>query len=630
MALIKIFDTDDKIYTSNGNLAIQPLKCIETKYEGFNGWEVDIELPVDYKEYIAQDSIVVVPTKSKGEQPFRVQNPEVTTRLVRFKATHVAFDASRYLIEDVYPQNLNGASFMDWLNTRTDRISPFTTLSDVSTLGTARIIRKTLMEAFLIAQERLGGFFDFDKWQIRLLSSLGLDRGETIRYGKNLQGIRVYENWNDVCTKILPVGPDGITLPEVYLISDVQYSEVYAKAVNFNIQSEEGETLSEEDITSRLRTMAQAHLDVYKYPKIRFEISADVNQDLDIGDIVYVVTKQAEVPTQVQGYVYDVNRARVTKLIYGNFNNNAKSIFSTIKANIEQALVSGADANKLVSDQSNIIDQLGKIGHVYQDDNEIMVLDALPKESAQNVLRINIGGIGFSSTGIEGPFTSAWTLDGAFNATFIQTGILNANLIKTGTLQSENGVSYINMNDGSFNLGSDNIVYDGENLTIRLNSGTTMDEIATKVDNSESLINQTADDIRTEVSANYTTQNEFASYQNEVSTQFTQTQDTFNFQFTNLESLVNEIDGGSQEQLEEIHRYIRFVDGNIELGEADNPIILVIENDVISFKQNGISVAYFANNILYVTDANFLNSIRIGNFAFTPRENGNLSFGKVV
>ena len=45
--------------------------------------------------------------------------------------------------------------------------------------------------------------------------------------------------------------------------------------------------------------------------------------------------------------------------------------------------------------------------------------------------------------------------------------------------------------------------------------------------------------------------------------------------------------------------------------------------------QGGYEVAYLSNSKLYVTYANILNSLQIGNFAFVPRSSGNLSFKKV-
>ena len=81
---------------------------------------------------------------------------------------------------------------------------------------------------------------------------------------------------------------------------------------------------------------------------------------------------------------------------------------------------------------------------------------------------------------------------------------------------------------------------------------------------------------------------------------------------------------------EEIRKYIRFVEGKILLGEVGNELELQIANNRISFLQSNAEVAYFSNNKLYVTDGEYTNSLRLGQFAFLPRENGNLSFKKLT
>ncbi len=78
-----------------------------------------------------------------------------------------------------------------------------------------------------------------------------------------------------------------------------------------------------------------------------------------------------------------------------------------------------------------------------------------------------------------------------------------------------------------------------------------------------------------------------------------------------------------------VEKYIRLENGEIVIGIVDNPVSLTLSNDRISFKQNGMEVAYLSNNKLYVTDGEFLTNVRIGNFQFVPRANGNLSFTKV-
>lgn len=66
---------------------------------------------------------------------------------------------------------------------------------------------------------------------------------------------------------------------------------------------------------------------------------------------------------------------------------------------------------------------------------ELLFMDTNDISTAQNVIRINENGIGFSTTGANGPYTNAWTIDGHLNADFITTGTLTANIIKGGVLE---------------------------------------------------------------------------------------------------------------------------------------------------------------------------------------------------
>ena len=76
-------------------------------------------------------------------------------------------------------------------------------------------------------------------------------------------------------------------------------------------------------------------------------------------------------------------------------------------------------------------------------------------------------------------------------------------------------------------------------------------------------------------------------------------------------------------------KYIRLVNGTIYLGEEGNDLMLTLTNNRLSFMQNGQEVAYFANNRLYVTTGEFIQSLQVGDFAFIPAQNGSLSFMKV-
>lgn len=140
------------------------------------------------------------------------------------------------------------------------------------------------------------------------------------------------------------------------------------------------------------------------------------------------------------------------------------------------------------------------------------------------------------------------------------------------------------------------------------------------------LIQQTSDTLMAEVSKQYATSK---GVQEAITTTMTQLSDSFEFLFTELKTKVDANDADAREQFSKIEKYIRFEDGNIILGQAGNEITLRLENDRILFLDGGAEVAYFTNKLLTVKDASFLHSMRVGAFAFMPRDNGNLSLVKV-
>ena len=148
-----------------------------------------------------------------------------------------------------------------------------------------------------------------------------------------------------------------------------------------------------------------------------------------------------------------------------------------------------------------------------------------------------------------------------------------------------------------------------------------------------SVINQTAEAITSTVY----TKEEIDGKITEVGVQVTQTAGDLRIEFGNsissaqgtLQDNIDNLAGTTQDKFDDIDSYIRFVDGKVILGKKDNPIILEQSNDRISFKQNGNEVAYISESKLYITDGQFLVSLRIGNFAFIPRSNGSLDFKKV-
>lgn len=144
-----------------------------------------------------------------------------------------------------------------------------------------------------------------------------------------------------------------------------------------------------------------------------------------------------------------------------------------------------------------------------------------------------------------------------------------------------------------------------------------------------SSITETSDKIKMEVSEKYYEKGETDTKVSEMGTRLEQTKNDFNFIFEEFQQSLNDLSNSTNSEIQKISKYIRFIDGNIVLGQVGNELTLKIQHDRISFIQNNIEVAYFSNRKLYVTDGEYTNSLTLGNFAFTPRANGNLSFRKV-
>ena len=143
-------------------------------------------------------------------------------------------------------------------------------------------------------------------------------------------------------------------------------------------------------------------------------------------------------------------------------------------------------------------------------------------------------------------------------------------------------------------------------------------------------ISKSETNIMSRVSEDYYLKDETDSLISSVSTTVEQNKNSVDILFDQYSADLEDLAKGTDTKFEEIKKYIRFINGKILLGEVGNELELQIANDRISFLQSNSEVAYFSNNKLYVTDGEYTNSLVLGQFAFLPRSNGNLSFKKLV
>ena len=448
--MIKLFGTTDTDFSSNGDAVIQPFKAKVHKED--NGkFYLTIEADISYVDLLTANRIIVADTP-QGAQAFRIKNPEKTKNKITIKALHISYDAQNFVIADSYVVDKNCNDALDHLNSATDNPSPFQTYSDIATVGSYRCVRTSLYDAFSTVLERWGGHFVRDNYRYAIMSTIGRDNGVTVRYKKNLKEMTCTANWDNVVTKLMPVGKDGLLLDEVYLYSKTQYDIPFTKVVSFNqnidqdlYKDAEGhldEVAYNNALIDDLRKQGQAYVDANCAPKVNYTLKANIEKLTDIGDTIEVIDEPMgiDIVTHVISYDYDCILGKYTELEFGNFQQKVSGLMGTVSSTIKQSVEQNNSALQVVfSDaiqhaQETMLGMLGNSYVVYEGD-KILVVDALPKEEAHNVIMINSGGIAFSSTGINGVFESAWTIDNVLNMQHINVINLVADMIKGGTLK---------------------------------------------------------------------------------------------------------------------------------------------------------------------------------------------------
>lgn len=450
--MISIYPSDELNFKDNGIKILHPLKALIYK-EDNGDFRIDIKDTLDNLNYY-QEGLIIRTDTPWGKQGFRLTNPEINNNIITCKGYHLYFDTKRYIIVDSYVVDKNCNDAIDHLNNACDVKTPFTLISDIPTVNSYRCVRHTLEEALAVVTERWGGHLKRDNFNIEIRQNIGQDRGVTLSYGKNIKNIKSNENWDNVVTKLLPVGKDGLTLPEIWVENEEELYDIpYSKVISFD-QSE----IVEEDyqvdgvldveayqnaLIRDLRAKAEDYIQLNKLPQVNYTLSANINDISDIGDTIYVKHPKCniDITTTVIAVEYDCISNQYTKIEFGNFKNKLGDLIGNVTSSImeetsKENQESYSKLQKELNDATNKINEAMSSSYVINDGgSQMLIVDRLPKEEARNVIRVNSAGIGFSQDGINGTFKSAWTIDGVLDMQQINVINLVADLIKGGTLK---------------------------------------------------------------------------------------------------------------------------------------------------------------------------------------------------
>ena len=320
-------------------------------------------------------------------------------------------------------------------------------------------------------------------------SQRGTDTDVTIRYGKNLTDLKKTTDTSNIWTGIVPywAGTNDadepvvvtLTVPAIYTENPGDYA--YRMLIPVDLSSSFQTQPTEEE----LRTKAESYVrnnavtEIPETIEISFIALWQTDeyknvaplQRLHLCDTVSVIHRGLGVESRAKivSVTYDVLLERYEKMTLGEARTSLGDSIKDISESATKELPTLSAMQQAIKKATNLITG-GHGGHVVLSTNangqpeEILILDTEMISTAVEVLRINRNGIGFSHSGYNGPFETAWTLDGNFvadfittgslNASLIDTGVLNATLITTGILQDKLGTNFWNMDTGEFRLAS--------------------------------------------------------------------------------------------------------------------------------------------------------------------------------
>lgn len=476
-SLIILFDQNEQAFTSNGLGALpDAASCVVT--EERNGeYEVEMEYPLTGRHFhdIQKRRILYAkPNPYDDPQPFRIYSiTKPINGVVTVHAAHLSYDTSGSIVK-LFPADAGSASAaMSYLKNFSVPSTPFTFFTNVGKTGTMSVPKPSSIRSLLGGSDgsildTFGGEYLFDKWKISLLESRGANRGVTIRYGKNMTDLEQEENDTDFYTGVYPFwyseSENGglVTLSDNNGIVNAPGTYDFVKIMPLDLSSEDfskettdsdGSTITIEKPTeAELRAAAQKYISVNKIgiPKVSLDVSfVMLAQSEEYKDFARLETVKLCDTVTVEFEKLGVRTtAKCIKTVYNVLTDKYNSIelgeprssLATTVSNQGTLIEEASDKSYMERAIQNATDLImsGKLGgYVTVTKNEIYIADNEDLNKAVKVWRWNSGGLGYSSTGINGSFGTAITRDGMIVADYIKTGNLDCKVLNVSNIHGD-------------------------------------------------------------------------------------------------------------------------------------------------------------------------------------------------
>lgn len=508
-----LFRKNSTVFNS---LGIGPLPdTIEcTIREERNGvYELEMKYPVTGLHYadIEIGNVIRARNAYCGLQPFDIYLiSRPMNGVVTVNARHVSYRLNKKVLRPC--SGTSAASALVAIGSHIMEGSDFTFWTDKTTTADWSTTVPTSVRASLGGTDGsvldvYGGEYEWDGFTVKLHGSRGNDTGVTIKYGKNLLDIVADYNGGDLFTACVPyyeARDESVTIASIVKTAEWSATNNYMTVMDMSqyFEPPDGAAESWHPTTAQMEAKALALMNanavsaITQNLTVKFALLSQSDEYANLAalervklcDTVTVthpglgVDAKLKVVTTTWNVLLDryddielgQPKATLSQTIIGDLTETF--------AKMEEELADKVDwthMDEAIENASNLLAG-GDGGYVVigrnaaGEPNEIFIMDQPDTTQAVSVIRLNKNGIGFSTQGINGPYTNAWTIDGHLVADFMDTGVLSATIIKAGVLADSGGnfsldlsTGTMTMKKGSINIANNFIVNTSGQATLK-------------------------------------------------------------------------------------------------------------------------------------------------------------------
>lgn len=445
-------------------------------------FECLLKYPVSGQHYglITKECIIKAkPNDTAADQAFRIYRiTKPLNGIITIYGQHISYDLANVPVMPFSTESRSPQLILSQLLAGDTRFTGWTDYSDAKSFSVTqpKSVRACLGGTEGSMLSKWHGEFEWDNFTVKFHSHRGQKTGVVIEYGKNLTALEQDEDNSGVYTALLPYAvytPEGsdtetvVTLPEVTL--PIVTSEIVrAKTLIMDFSDQFDGVVTEEALRAKANSYIKANPLGATIPtvKVSFEPlwkQPEYSALLERVNLCDTVTIRhsllgVSVSAMVIETVYETLAERYKSISLGQSKSSMITTISEAQSTVDKVestvgrfpkLLQTAigKATGLITGQSGgyvVIHTSEENGQPY----ELLILDAPSIDEAVNVWRWNVGGLGFSHNGYNGPYETAITADGQIVADFITSGSLVANIIKAGVIQSQDGSSWWDLESG--------------------------------------------------------------------------------------------------------------------------------------------------------------------------------------